>query len=123
MKSGPDVALARLAETTRPETVGAELWTGCAALWKRYIKQNRDKLEEAARAEEAEADAAAARSDDDDRSSHSTSTGSPRPPKDNKAAERKQCMDRCFKEYSKCNQPRTGPSICQPAKQRCEKRC
>ena len=120
MKSGPDIALARLAEAKRPDSVGAEIWNGCGALWKRYIKQNRDKLETAARAEEAEADADAARTDDDDRSSGSPSTGSPR---NTKAAEKKQCMDRCFKEYSKCHQPRTGPSICQPAKQRCEKSC
>ena len=38
-------------------------------------------------------------------------------------AKDKACMDRCWKEYTKCHQPRTGPNICSKQKLECEKSC
>ena len=39
------------------------------------------------------------------------------------AKNNKACMDRCFKQYSKCHQPRTGKNICQTQKAQCERSC
>jgi hypothetical protein len=101
-----------------------EIWDGCASLWEQYIRTHRAKIDRDAReGERRDAEASNQTSDEPD---HRSGGGQGPSANDSAAAAKaakKSCMDQCWKDYTKCHQPKTGPSICQPAKQRCEKDC
>jgi hypothetical protein len=50
-------------------------------------------------------------------------SAAPAKPKRSTGNSKAACKERCWKQYSRCHQPRTGKNICGTQKMRCESNC